>query len=97
MTQKIARVLFRAMSATLLGQLDHTTVTIVGGIYWDCGRIRLRTMNDRLVSFGKGSRHQVSLFLGGLLGDQHVSIAHIYILCINMYIYLLCIELHIMY
>ena len=47
----------------------HCT-TIAGGLYWDA-------QNNRSVSFGNCSRHQVFSFLGWLLGDRQVHIVHI--------------------
>ena len=36
-----------------------------------------KCQNNRVVSIGDGSRHQVCSFLGGLLGDQQVHSVHI--------------------
>ena len=51
-------------------------------LYHDCWRLILgkwneKCQNNRVVSIGDGSRHQVRLFLGGLLGDQQVHSVHI--------------------
>lgn len=37
-----------------------------------------KTQNNRVVSIGNGSRHQVRSFLGGTLGDQQVHIMHMF-------------------
>jgi hypothetical protein len=51
-------------------------------LYHDCWRLILckwngKCQNNRVVSIGDGSRHQVRSFLGRLLGDQQVHIVHI--------------------